>query len=243
MATNTQKKILILAASSDIGKELTHSLLDEHHKLFLVSRNVEALAPESADTKTLKIDFYNFEQIQSAFEQAVAFFGQAPDAVICLSGSLILKPAHLCSEQEFDDCINANLKAAFATVRSAAKVMKTGGSIVLMSSVAANLGLANHELIAAAKAGIEGLTRSAAASYAKINLRINAVAPALTETKLSKRITSNEHALKASTLMHPLGRIGTPKNIVRAINFLLDTDNDWMTGQTLAVDGGMSRLR
>jgi NAD(P)-dependent dehydrogenase (short-subunit alcohol dehydrogenase family) len=128
-------------------------------------------------------------------------------------------------------------------MRAAGKHMNKGGSVVLISSAAAMEGLANHEAIAAAKAGIIGLTLSAAASYASMNLRVNAVAPGLIETPLTASLTGNEGARKFSEAMHALGRLGKPEDVARAIVFLLDTANDWITGQVLAVDGGLSRVR
>ena len=101
----------------------------------------------------------------------------------------------------------------------------------------------NHEAIAAAKAGIIGLTLAAAASYAGNQLRVNAVAPGLTETPLTQSLTANESARKLSEAMHALGRLGQPEDIARAIVFLLDPANSWITGQVLAVDGGLSRVR
>jgi NAD(P)-dependent dehydrogenase (short-subunit alcohol dehydrogenase family) len=115
--------------------------------------------------------------------------------------------------------------------------------VVLISSAAAMEGLANHEAIAAAKAGILGLTLSAAASYAGQNLRVNAVAPGLTETPLTAALTGNETSRRVSEAMHALGRLGKPEDIARAIVFLLDPANNWITGQVLAVDGGLSRVR
>jgi 3-oxoacyl-[acyl-carrier protein] reductase len=121
--------------------------------------------------------------------------------------------------------------------------MIKGGSVVLISSAAAMAGFANHEAIAAAKAGIIGLTLSAAATYASSNLRFNAVAPGLTQTPLTSSITANETSRKLSEAMHPLGRLGKPEDIARTIVFLLDPLNDWITGQVFAVDGGLSRVR
>ncbi len=100
-----------------------------------------------------------------------------------------------------------------------------------------------HEAIAAAKAGIIGLTLAAVASYAGSNLRFNAVAPGLTETPLAQPLTANESARRLSEAMHALGRLGQPEDIARAIVFLLDPANSWITGQVLAVDGGLSRVR
>ncbi len=143
-----------------------------------------------------------------------------------------------------EETIDQNLRTAFALVRAAGKHMKqTGGSVVLMSSCAAAIGLPNHEAISAAKAAVEGLTRSAAASYAGAGIRFNAVAPGLVDTPLASRITTNEGALKASIAMHPLGRIARPDEIAGTITYLLDPNSSFITGQVFAIDGGLSRVK
>ena len=184
------------------------------------------------------MDATDFEAVERVFQQAGAIAG-----VVNCSGSLLLKAAHLTSKAQYQATIDASLTTAFATVRAAGKYMKNGGSVVLVSSAAALEGLANHEAIAAAKAGIIGLTLSAAASYAGNQLRVNAVAPGLTETPLTQPLTANESARRLSEAMHALGRLGQPEDIARAIVFLLDPANSWITGQVLAVDGGLSRVR
>ena len=114
---------------------------------------------------------------------------------------------------------------------------------MLMSSAAARTGVPSHEAIAAAKAGVIGLTLSAAATYAPKGLRFNAVAPGLVESPLTERIVSNEASLKASTAMHPLGRIGQPGDIASAVVWLLDPAQSWVTGQVIGVDGGLASVR
>lgn len=115
--------------------------------------------------------------------------------------------------------------------------------MVLVSTVAAGTGLSNHEAIAAAKGGIEGLVRSAAATYAARNLRVNAVAPGLVDTPLASRITKSERALEHSKKMHPLGRIGTPEDVSSAIDWLLSSESSWVTGQVVGIDGGLGAIR
>lgn len=110
------------------------------------------------------------------------------------------------------------------------------------STMAARLGLVNHEAIAAAKAGVIGLTLSAAATYASKGIRVNAVAPGLVRTPLTARITSNEATLNASTAMHALGRVGEPEDVASAIAWLLDPAQAWVTGQVI-VGGGLAMLR
>jgi NAD(P)-dependent dehydrogenase (short-subunit alcohol dehydrogenase family) len=122
-------------------------------------------------------------------------------------------------------------------------MMKTGGSVVLVSSAVARAGLANHEAIAAAKAGIVGLALSAAASYASRQIRVNCVAPGLVRTPLTARLTANEASMKGSMAMHPLGRIGEPEEVAAAIAWFLDPAQSWVTGQVLGIDGGLATLR
>jgi NAD(P)-dependent dehydrogenase (short-subunit alcohol dehydrogenase family) len=168
------------------------------------------------------------------------------DGVVNCAGSILLKPAHLISDQEFADTIAANLTTAFNVVRAATRLMMKqagGGSIVLCSSVAARRGLVNHEAIAAAKAGVEGLALAAAASYARFGVRVNCVAPGLTRTELTRSLTQNETVVKMSAAMHPLGRIGEPAEVASAICWLLDREQSWVTGQVIGVDGGLGQVQ
>ena len=147
-------------------------------------------------------------------------------------------------ESDWHETIATNLSSAFATVRAAAKTMrKGGGSVVLMSSAAGRIGLASHEAIAAAKAGIIGLAQSAAASYATRNLRFNVVAPGLVTTNLTKKIWESERAAATSRAMHSLGRLGEPHEVASLITWLLDPTNSWMTGEVISMDGGLANVR
>jgi 3-oxoacyl-[acyl-carrier protein] reductase len=201
-----------------------------------------ALAAElGADTFSL--DVTNIRQVEACVAHAMGAYGQIHGVANCV-GSLLLKPAHLISEEEWDTTIATNLKSAFAIVRATATAMsKSGGSIVLLSTAAARIGLANHEAISAAKAGIEGLALAAAASYASKGIRINCVAPGMTRTPLTAKMLQNEIMAKASAGLHALGRIGEPVEIASAISWLLDPEQSWVTGQVIAVDGGLSRIR
>jgi NAD(P)-dependent dehydrogenase (short-subunit alcohol dehydrogenase family) len=169
-------------------------------------------------------------------------FGRLDGAANCI-GSVLLKPAHLTSDSDWYDTITTNLTSSFYLVRAATKVMRQGGgSIVLISSAAARIGLANHEAIAAAKAGIIGLTLSAAATYAARGIRVNAVAPGLVKSEMTRKLWETESATAVSSQMHALGRLGEPADIAKAIAWLLDPENNWITGQILGVDGGLGSV-
>ncbi|MDP3561517.1 MAG: SDR family oxidoreductase [Legionellaceae bacterium] len=223
---------LVIAASSAIGQSLVNILVSKGDTVFTTARDNTKIEPHAL------LDATDFDAVNEVFKKA----GQI-DGVVNCAGSLLLKSAHTTSQEQYQAVIDSSLTTAFATVRAAGMHMKAGGTVVLISSAAALIGLANHEAIAAAKAGIIGLAQSAASTYAHLNLRFNVVAPGMIDTPLTAQITSNSLALNASKAMHALARIGTPEDIARAIVFLLSPENNWITGQVLAVDGGLSRVR
>jgi NAD(P)-dependent dehydrogenase (short-subunit alcohol dehydrogenase family) len=237
-------KYLILAASSGIGRATAELLHEQGHALFLTARSrerIESLA-DLLGSSHAAVELTDFAATEDVFSLAASRLG-ALDGVVNCAGSVVLKAAHATSRQSYEEAIAASLTTAFSTVRAAAaKMSESGSSVVLIASAAAVIGLANHEAIAAAKAGVVGLTLSAAATYAHHNIRFNAVAPGLTQTPATESLTRNPTARRVSQAMHALGRLGEPADIARAIAFLLDPANSWITGQVLAVDGGLSRV-
>ena len=189
------------------------------------------------------VDAADPEAVDAVADAATAALGGL-DGIVNCAGSLLLKPAHLTSGADWQATLAANLTSAFCCVRAAGRLLKAeGGSVVLLSSAAARIGLANHEAIAAAKAGVIGLALSAAATYARQRIRFNVVAPGLVRTPLTRGLVASELAEKASVGMHPLGRLGEPEDVARAIVFLLDPAQGWITGQVLGVDGGLADLK
>ncbi|MCU0317932.1 MAG: SDR family oxidoreductase [Amoebophilaceae bacterium] len=235
---------LIIAATSDIGTEVARSLYRQGHTIWLTGRHEEKVKPIAASLETAYsvLDATDLEAVDRTFATVCSTLGSI-DGVVCCAGSLLLKPAHLTSWDEYIGTMQANLTTSFAVVRSAGQHMHgTGGSVVLISSAAAVHGIVNHEAIAAAKGGVISLARSAAATYASANIRFNVVAPGLVATKMTTKLTQNEVGRKTSETMHALRRLGTAEEIAAAIIFLLDLNNSWITGQVLAVDGGLSTL-
>jgi len=232
---------LIFGATGGIGTALCRQLQAAGHRVFASGRDPQKLAILASElgTSPLLADATAPAEVADAFAQAGAV-----DGVANCVGSLLLKPAHITTDEEWAAVLRTNLDSAFYVLRAGVKaMMNTGGSIVLVSSAAGRLGLQNHEAIAAAKAGIIGLTLSAAATYAPRNIRVNCVAPGLTATPLTARITANETAAKASMAMHPLGRLGTPEDVAAMMAFLLQPAAAWITGQTFGVDGGLGTVR
>tara|TARA_Y100001954_G_C15339429_1_gene373870 strand:- start:84 stop:560 length:477 start_codon:yes stop_codon:yes gene_type:complete len=156
----------------------------------------------------------------------------------------MLRPPHALKLEAFEDVIQTNLISAFLTLSLTGKAMlKTGsGRMVFTSSVAGSLGLVNHEAIAAAKGGIESMVRSAAATYSKRGIRVNAVAPGLTDTRLASTILRSDAIREASEKMIPLNRINQPQEIAECIFWLLTGAPDNYTGQIMHLDGGMSQI-
>ena len=146
--------------------------------------------------------------------------------------------------EAFEEVISTNLTSAFLTLSLTGKAMLKGGGgrMVFTSSVAATLGLVNHEAIAAAKGGIESMVRSAAATYAKRGIRVNAVAPGLTDTRLASSILRSDEIRQASAAKIPINRINEADEIAKSITWLLTSAPDNFTGQILHLDGGMSQL-
>lgn len=238
----------IAGITGGIGSELARRL---HAAGWLVggfARSAEKLAALEVELPGLitnVADATDPGAVETALNDFATRAGATPDAYVHCVGSILLKSAHLTSIEEWRRTLALNLDSAFYGLRAAVGPMQTrgSGSIVLLSSVAAGTGLPSHEAIAAAKSGIEGLVRSAAASYASRNVRINAVAPGLVDTPLAAGLLGNPQARAFSEKMHPLGRVGTPANIASAIAYLLSPEADWVTGQVWHIDGGMGSVR
>jgi NAD(P)-dependent dehydrogenase (short-subunit alcohol dehydrogenase family) len=243
--THDSQRVLIFGAYGGVGSSLARLLVAGGNQVFLAGREANRLAALAGELGMPHglVDASDPDGIDVCADAAAAALGSLTGIANCV-GSILLKPAHLTSTADWNATLAANLSSGFGCVRAAGRLLRAeGGSVVLVSSAAARIGLANHEAIAAAKAGIIGLVLSAAATYARQKIRFNAVAPGLVRTPLTQGLVSSELAEKASVAMHPLGRLGEPEDVARAIAFLLDPAQSWITAQVLGVDGGLADVK
>ena len=235
---------LVLGATGSIGSAVARQLCSAGHTVVLAGRTEARLRTLADELGCLAVvtDATIAADVDAAVAKTVAAHGRI-DGAFNGVGSLLLKAAHHTRDEELAAVIATHVNSSFFLVRACVREMTSGGSIVLVSSAAARIGLANHEAIATAKGAIEGLALSAAATYAGKGIRVNVVAPGLVRAGITERIFSSEAALKSSVAMHPLGRAGEPDDVARAAVFFLDGANSWVTGQVLGVDGGLADLK
>ena len=161
--------------------------------------------------------------------------------IVYCPGSINLKPFHRLSEEDFIADYKVNVLGAVRVLQYYFRVLKRNkGSVVLFGTVANSQGMSFHASIAAAKGGVEALARSLAAEWAP-NIRVNTVSPSLTDTSLAEGLLNSDQKRENAALRHPLKKIGSPEDVANAVVFCLE--NEWLSGQTIGVDGGMSTLK
>ncbi len=236
---------LIVGGSSDIGIITAKKLLEQGASVTCLARDESRMTElVSLGAIVVQGDALDEDSISSAIETAALQGDGKINGVVHLVGSIAIRPPHALALDAFNEVITTNLSSAFLTLSKTGKAMLKmgGGRMVFTSSVAGSLGLVNHEAIAAAKGGVESMVRSAAATYAKRGIRVNAVAPGLTDTRLASTILRSDAIREASAQMIPLKRINEAEEIASSIHWLLTGAPDNFTGQIMHLDGGMSQI-
>lgn len=231
------KNYLVVGGSSGIGLELVKELADRGEAVFVGSRTNDKLAGLGG-VHHLKIDVQHPPDHLEGLPEALHGVAYCP-------GTIRLKPFSRLTREDFLEDLQVNFLGAVALIQACMPQLKkatTGASILLFSTVAVTTGMPFHASIAGAKGAVEGLTRSLAAELAP-RIRVNAIAPSLTDTPLATGLLSSEEKRQAAAERHPLKRIGSPREIARLAAFLLSDSAGWLTGQVLHVDGGMGALR
>ncbi len=229
------KNILIVGASSGIGLETAKSLLSKGYNIFSASRN----HPDLTGITHVTWDAQNPDS---------TVFATIPDeihGVVYCPGTINLKPFNRLSQDDFKNDFQINVLGAVAVLQAVLPKLKkaNGASVVFFSTVAAKIGMGFHASVAASKGAIEGLTLSLAAELSSNKIRVNCVAPSLTDTPLAKNLLSTDEKKEASNKRHPIGRFGTSSDIANISAFLISDESGWITGQVFGVDGGMGSIK
>jgi NAD(P)-dependent dehydrogenase (short-subunit alcohol dehydrogenase family) len=229
----TKRNILVVGGSSGIGFALVETLLAQGHEVYTWARQERQLAALPG------VHFQSVDVLKD--ELPVDSLPDVLDGLAYCPGSINLKPFRSLKEADFRSDYEINVLGAVRCLQAVERRFKKSeqAAVVLFSTVAVQRGLSFHASIAAAKGAIEGLTRSLAAEWAP-RVRVNAIAPSLTDTPLAEKLLSSEDKRKASADRHPLKRVGTPEDIAELADYLLSPKAGFITGQVLGVDGGMS---
>lgn len=228
------KNYLVVGGSYGIGLEVVKSLVGQNANVYVLART-EGDLPASNNIHFQEYDVLGEEKI---------VLPDTLNGVVYCPGSINLKPFRSLKPDAFRSDFEINLVGAVKVLQAAQRLLQKteNSSVVLFSTVAVQQGMPYHSSVAASKGAIEGLARTLAAEWAP-KVRVNVVAPSLTDTPLAARLLSSDERRDTSAQRHPLKRIGTVSDISEVVCFLLSQKSAWMTGQVLGVDGGISSLK
>ncbi len=230
---NKMKNILLIGGSYGIGLAIAKELQYEN-KVFVASRTNEAISD-------MNVTHIPFDAATDVLDTAV--LPEVIDGFVYCPGSINLRPFRGLKPEAFESDLQINFISMIKVLQSVLPNLSAANqsSVVLFSSVAAGIGMPFHTSVAAAKGAIEGFAKALAAEYAP-KIRVNVIAPSLTDTPLAEKFLSNEEKKEKSAQRHPLKRVGTAKDMAKTAKFLLSEDSSWISGQIFHVDGGMSTL-
>jgi len=233
----TERNILIIGGSHGIGYEVVRDSLKDGDSVWVLSRTVGNL------TLSERLVHRTFDVTTDTMPREV--LPEVIHGLVYCPGTITLKPFNRLNDADFDTDYQINVKGAVHVIRAVLprlRKARPGASVVMFSTVAVQTGMRFHASIAAAKGAVEGLVRSLAAELAP-RVRVNAVAPSITDTPLAGRLLNSAEKVKMSAERHPLRRVGDAGDIARAVRYLLNDDAGWITGEILHVDGGMTAVR
>ena len=226
---------LIIGASSGIGKKLSEQLSESGHQIYGTYFKNEIQSDND------RIQLHPLNVLDETI--SLDFIPESLTGVIYCPGSINLRPFERIKPADFINDYNLQVVGAIKTIQAVASKLKTSenAAIILFSTVAVQKGLPFHSQVSASKGAIEGLTKALAAEYAPI-IRVNCIAPSLTDTPLATSLLNSDQKREANAERHPLKRIGIPEDIANMVEFLLSSKASWITGQIIHVDGGFSTL-
>ena len=229
------KNILVIGHSSGIGKALSQ-LLATNNRVYGTYHS----HPIDFDSATISSHPLNVLDEQPDF----SFLPETLDGLVYCPGAIALKPFARLSEADFIKDFQLQVGGAIKCIQAALPLLKKGNnsSIVLFSTVAVKMGFNYHSMVSASKGAIEGLTKALAAEFAP-TIRVNCIAPSITNTALAASLLNSEEKIAANAQRHPLKKIGQPEDIAALAAYLLANQSGWMTGQILHLDGGISSIK
>ena len=237
----SKNKIIIIGGSGSIGSSIAKEVKSQGLEPHLIGRNITSLKSVSAELNCL-YDIVDVTNTTKLKECLTSYSDNVYGLVYCV-GSINLKSINLVNEDDYIESFKINTVGAALSIKYLKDVLKkNNGSILLFSSIAAQQGFVNHSIVSSSKGAIEGLTLSLAAELSP-HIRVNCIAPSLTESNMTKKIISNEKIKQAIENMHPIPKLGIPDDYSKLSAFLLSKHNKWITGQIINIDGGRSKIR
>ncbi len=230
------KTYLIIGASSGIGLQLATTLAAEGNKV------IGTFNSNPIENTNTNISYHPLNVLDAVID--FSFLPEVLDGVVYCPGSINLKPFARIKPEDFTNDFNLQVGGLIKVLQATQPALKKSAfaSVVVFSTIAVQVGLPFHSQVSASKGAIEGLTKALSAEWAP-SIRVNCIAPSLTDTPLAAQLLNTEEKKAANALRHPLKKIGTAADIANMASFLLSEKASWITGQIMHVDGGMSTVK